>query len=741
MAVCILRVFFLAALVLLPEQADAVQVRAGTSMTNKNPMRKVIVMLQKMQTDIKKEGQDEETLFHKFNCSCTTTYARLEKEIKEAERQISMLVADIARDKATYNNLVREIEDETKQRDDAQAKLDAAKQKRLEEKTAYETKHANDLKNTEAIKMAVNALRQGMGTVFLQSPAASLLKQLSVSMNDISDMDRDHLASFLSARSSEEYSPRSGEIVGILTQLSDEMKKEMTEDTAAENLAQKEFEALEKALLDQIALLNASIRSKTLQANELAVKIAEMEEEKRKLEDFVDRCKILLADTKKNCEEKQAVHLKNQEIRSDELATIADAIKLLNDDDALEMFKKTLDNSAKSFLQVSVDKRRRRKHALSALDKASAKDNRLNLIMLMLKNKKVNFENVKAAIDEMIGILEADQVKDNAFKEKCIQEERDAKEDKFLLETQLEQLNKTIETHEDAIAVLNEKIRAKQEKIDADNATMKEMRIRREEEHNLYLEVRARDLEARALIGQAKNRLAKFYTPETYKPPPETVLTMAQTSDDEAPAASFMQVRSHRKDDEEKEGEEATADEAKSEADKHLETINKYNPDYAKQTSQHMGVVTMLDLFVAELNKELSFDEGAEKDAQSAYEELIEKMEFDMQLDFQLIDNYKSDKANEEEPLNQARIDYDSKNEEYMGVLEKLRDIAARCEWFVAHFDQIVRARDGEIQALKDAKAVLNGADISVETKYNSVQEEEGGAFLQMSVRHRRIRR
>merc|ERR1719491_451930 len=135
----------------------------------------------------------------------------------------------------------------------------------------------------------------------------------------------------------------------------------------------------------------------------------------------------------------------------------------------------------------------------------------------------------------------------------------------------------------------------------------------------------------------------------------------------------------------------------------------------------------MLDLFVAELNKELSFDEGAEKDAQSAYEELIEKMEFDMQLDFQLIDNYKSDKANEEEPLNQARIDYDSKNEEYMGVLEKLRDIAARCEWFVAHFDQIVRARDGEIQALKDAKAVLNGADISVETKYNSVQEEEGG--------------
>merc|ERR1740130_1583316 len=57
-----------------------------------------------------------------------------------------------------------------------------------------------------------------------------------------------------------------------------------------------------------------------------------------------------LKDLDNQCKTKEAEWATRQKIRAEELLALADTIKLLNDDDALELFKKTLPSA--SLLQL-----------------------------------------------------------------------------------------------------------------------------------------------------------------------------------------------------------------------------------------------------------------------------------------------------------------------------------------------------------------------------------------------------
>jgi len=95
-------------------------------------------------------------------------------------------------------------------------------------------------------------------------------------------------------------------------------------------------------------------------------------------------------------------------VRQQELLALADTIKILNDDDALELFKKTLPSA--SFVEIKVTSQSWRARALAALHKASRGPNNahlharpeLDLIALAISGKKVGFDKVIKMIDEMV---------------------------------------------------------------------------------------------------------------------------------------------------------------------------------------------------------------------------------------------------------------------------------------------------------------------------------------------------
>merc|ERR1712026_299198 len=117
--------------------------------------------------------------------------------------------------------------------------------------------------------------------------------------------------------------------------------------------------------------------------------------------------------------------------RAEELAALADTIKVLNDDDALELFKKTLP-SASSLMQIQVSAVATRKRVLKMLKnfmKDKAVHDRIGFIALALEGKKIGFDKVIKMIDDMIATLKIEQADDDAKKEYCAKE-LDAADDK-----------------------------------------------------------------------------------------------------------------------------------------------------------------------------------------------------------------------------------------------------------------------------------------------------------------------
>merc|ERR1712154_135701 len=97
--------------------------------------------------------------------------------------------------------------------------------------------------------------------------------------------------------------------------------------------------------------------------------------------------KRFAADLKKNCAEKTGIHEKEQKVRSQEVLALADTIKILNDDDALELFKKTLPSP--SFIQTQTSSAVMRKRALAVVQLAQRHSKRpeLDFIALALREK------------------------------------------------------------------------------------------------------------------------------------------------------------------------------------------------------------------------------------------------------------------------------------------------------------------------------------------------------------------
>merc|ERR1719359_2594970 len=146
------------------------------------------------------------------------------------------------------------------------------------------------------------------------------------------------------------------------------MEKTLADAMGEENGSIKEHDGLISAKTKQIHALQKAVEEKSKRVGELAVTISMEENDRDDTSDAVSQDKSFLADLSKNCETKKAEWAEIVETRSAELVAIADTIKLLNSDEALELFKKTL--LAASFIQLETSTDNMRRKALAVIVKA-----------------------------------------------------------------------------------------------------------------------------------------------------------------------------------------------------------------------------------------------------------------------------------------------------------------------------------------------------------------------------------
>merc|ERR1719316_531529 len=402
---------------------------------------------------VEAEGEKEKELCDKFMCYCKNADETLGKSISDANTKIPQLESDLKEAVETKAQLEADIENHQADREAAKEAMAKATEIREKEAAAFAKENAEDKANLEALKKATAAIEKGLGGGFLQTNAAAVLRKLVVTKPDILDIDREQLVSFLSGTETDGYAPASGEIVGILKQLGDEMFKDLQEAIAAEEALIKAYEELMAAKKAEIEALTKAIEEKLVRVGELGVQIAEM---KNDLEDTVETLaedKKFLANLGKTCELKKKEWEARCKLRSEELLALADTIKILNDDDALELFKKTLPSA--SFLQIQETASMARSRALAAIrvGQQQRSPHGLDFIALMIRGKKVGFEKVIALMDEFVVTLKKEQVDDDNKKEYCLKELDLADDKKKALERAISDNEKAIaEVEERAIA-------------------------------------------------------------------------------------------------------------------------------------------------------------------------------------------------------------------------------------------------------------------------------------------------
>merc|ERR1719245_2604604 len=512
------------------------------------------------------------------------------------------------------------------------------------------------------------------------------IRRFAMEKAEVSDETRQEVLAFLSGE--DQYAPQSGQIVGILKQMADEMGAALKDAETAEAEAIKVYDALMAAKQKEVEALNAQIEAKLTRKAELGVELAgglnELEDTKISLAED----EKFLAELEAGCATKEKEWAAQCKIRQEELVALTETIKILNDDDALELFKKTLPSAA-SLLQLAESTASLRKRALIAIKEAAMKGARLraqpqlDLIALALNGKNQGFEKVIKMIDEMVINLKKEQADDEAKKEYCDKELDTSEDKKKVLDLKVSDSATAIEELEGSIATLTEEISALEAGIKAlDKAVMEATEIRKEE-NAAYKELKQSDSAAKEILGMAKNRLNKFYNPKLYKPPPVEeptfVLISSHTSNNVAPPPP-------------------------------PETFGPYT----KKTEANNGVVAMIDLLIKDLDAELQEAEVEENDAQKEYEEMMAESATKRADDSKAMSDKTALKASEEEALIAEQETKAATEKELMETLEYIHSLHGECDWLLKYFDARTEARAGEIDALGKAKDVLSGADYSL---------------------------
>jgi len=679
-----------------------------------NPIRKVVTMLQSMQAKVDEEGEKELALYEKYMCYCKTAGGDLSKGIADGGSSISELGNKIKAAEEQKTVLAEDLK--TAQSDRTEAKKTKAEATAIREKeaAAFAAEKGKSDKDIAAAGKAIAAISKGMEGSFLQTNSAQMLKNILLTRHDLMmEDDRLNMLSFLSGSQADEYAPQSGSILGILKQMYDEMVKGAKDAEKAEQESIKIYDELMAAKKKEINALSKDIEAKLERSGDLGVQIAQMKNDLGDTEEALAADKEFLSNLEKNCETKEKEWQLVVKTRAEELAALADTIKVLNDDDALELFKKTLP-SASSLIQIQVSTLATRKQALTILKqfmKAKQSHDHIGFIALALEGRKIGFDKVIKMIDDMIATLKIEQADDDAKKEYCVKELDVADDKKKGLERAFSDLEMAIENAKEDIAKLAEEIDVLKAAIKELDKNVLEATEQRKEENEDFKELMASDTAAKELMKFAKNRLNKFYNPKLYKPPAKTELSkedriVENMSGTAAPTdapggiagtgiAVFAQVSQHNR---------------KEAPPPPPETFGAYS----KKSEDSMGVMSMIDLLIADLDKEMSVAETDEKDAQADYETLMKDSAEKRTKDTKLLSEKETINAETAADLETHVEEKAATGKELMSTRQYIQSLHSECDFLMKYFDVRKEARTSEIDAMGKAKAVLQGADYSM---------------------------
>merc|ERR1719160_1353709 len=227
------------------------------------------------------------------------------------------------------------------------------------------------------------------------------------------------------------------------------MEAELKEAIASEEKAIAGYGELKASKEKEIEMATEAIETKMARAGELAVSVVQSKDALEDAQEEAADTTKFLATLEKDCATKEAEMAERVKMRNMEITAISEAIGILNDDDALDVFKKALPSSfvqTVGFLQKADERasRARKSQALLAAVASKTKDTHLNLILYTLTSKlklksSGGFDEVIKMIDDMVVLLGKQQKEDEKQKTYCEDEFEKSADEEAASKTKLAQ--------------------------------------------------------------------------------------------------------------------------------------------------------------------------------------------------------------------------------------------------------------------------------------------------------------
>merc|ERR1719345_710230 len=633
-----------------------------------------------MLKQLEKEAEEDEEIYDKLACWCETNDKEKTKSISDAEARISDLttkIEELTASSARLNTEIKNLEKEVASNQAALGKATAIRQKELAE---FNEEEKDLLGSISALKSAVTVLSKHNS--FLQIPrshavavAASVQNAMqmhaSLLAGVLTHSEKKAVSAFIQAPEDyfdaeptfkQSYAPQSGEIFGILKQMKETFETNLSSSQKEEMANQKAYEDLKAAKEEEIAAGQAQIDTKTQELADTDEKNAQAKE------DVADTKKSLGADEqflmmlKEKCSMTDGEWEERQKPRQLEMEACSKALAVLSGDDAHDLFTKTFNFMQKESSMHS----ERRAQASKLLSAVAQKLQNPRLATLAVRVRLDAFTRVKKAIDDMVAELtkqNADEIKHKDF---CVDEfntnelqtekKTRAKSD---LTAKIEDLESTIDALTKAIDTLKSEIAEMQ-------VQMKRAGEDREKQNKEFQMTVADQRATQKLLAAALNILKGFYAKKA-------AAALVQTGQPAGPPPPP--------------GFEAY-----------------------KKNAAAGGVMGMIQQIINDAKAMEAEAIRSEEDAQKAYEEFVKDTNASIEEKSKDIVNKSETKAKAEADLVEAKENKEATMLELEQLSNYKAELHSSCDFVMKNFDVRQTARTEEIEALKQAKAILSGA-------------------------------
>merc|ERR1719413_93495 len=605
------------------------------------------------------------------------------KAIADAEARISDLTTKIEELTASSARLNTEIKNLEKEVAENQAALDKATAIREKELAEFNAEEKDALEAISALKSAVTVLSKHnsllqMPQSHMAAVAASVQNQMqkhaSLFQGVLTHKARRTIASFVQSPEDyfdaeptfkQSYAPQSGEIFGILKQMKETFESNLSASQKEEMANQKAYEELKAAKEDEIKAGQEQIDTKTQELADTDEKNAQAKEDVEDTKKSLSADEQFLMMLKEKCSMTDSEWEERQKTRQLEMEACSKALAVLSTDDAHDLFTKTFNPA---FVQKeSAMHSERRSRASKLLSAVAQKVQSPRLATLAVRVRLDAFTRVKKAIDDMVAQLLKEKEDEIKHKDFCVDEfntnemQTEKKErDKKDLIAKIEDLELTIKQLTEAIETLKSEIAEMQ-------VQLKRAGEDREKQNKEFQMTVADQRETQKLLKAALGVLQDFYGKK-------------------AAAAAFVQKQ---------------------------EPAGPPPPpgfEAYKKNAASGGVMSMIEQIISDAKAMEAEAIRSEEDAQKAYEDFVKETNASIEAKSKDIVEKSEQRAKAEEEL----VETKEAKEAVMLELEQLSNYNAQlhqsCDFVLKNFDLRQTARDEEVEALRQAKAILSGA-------------------------------